>query len=276
MSNCLKQWAGQLAASSDCARLEAEILFRHVSGWSDTELLLRDHEPLEPSIRKDVEALIRLRAQGHPIAYLIEEREFYSLSLKISTDVLIPRPETELLVDRALAYIRGKPDARVLDLGTGSGAIALAIASNAPRSQVLATDICPKSLALARDNAGRHGLTNVSFLLSDWYALLGTQRFDLIVSNPPYIDPADAHLQCGDLRFEPKGALVSEDRGLADIGIIVAGAGEHLQAEGLLAVEHGFDQGAATRRLMAAAGFPRPRTEADINQLDRVTFAGQS
>ena len=236
-------------------------------------MLVRNHEPLDSSLRERVEALIRKRARGYPVAYLVGEREFYSLSLVISSDVLIPRPETELLVELALAHIQSRPGARVLDLGTGSGAIALAIAHNAPAAQVLATDICPRSLALARRNAERHGLKNVGFLLSDWYTQIDGQSFDLIVSNPPYIDPSDPHLQQGDLRFEPAAALASAEHGLADIRRIAAGAGDHLEPGGLLAIEHGYDQGNAARALVAAAGLVDIRTEPDLSGRDRVTVA---
>ncbi len=223
-----------------------------------------------------MDTLVNARAQGQPVAYLVGEREFYSLSLSISPDVLIPRPETELLVDRALAFIRAKPDARVLDLGTGSGAIALAIASNAPAARVLATDISRPSLDLARDNAARHALGNLSFQLSDWFDQLDKQTFDLIVSNPPYIDPADPHLGQGDVRFEPRHALVASDHGLADIRRIVTGAFHHLRPGGLLAIEHGYDQGKTVRALMTGTGLSDALTQQDLNRLDRVTSAGQA
>ena len=271
LRDCLGRWAAALADSSASPRLDAEILFKYASGWTEVQLLLRDRERLEPSLVERANALIEKRMRGTPIAYIVGEKAFYTLSLKITPAVLIPRPETELLGVKALAFIAAKPDARVLDLGTGSGAIALAIAGNAPETRVIATDISAASLELARRNAGIHGLTNVRFLQSDWFGALGDQRFDLIVANPPYIDADDPHLQHGDLRFEPRQALVAGDRGLADIQQIVKGASRHLLSGGLLALEHGFDQGSTIRELLTRTGLEHVHTLRDLGQLERVS-----
>jgi len=210
--------------------------------------------------------------QGTPIAYLTGWREFYSMDLKVSRHVLIPRPETELLVEVALNHIEAIPAPRILDMGTGSGAIALAIAGNAPNAHLVATDIDDNALALAAENAGIHHLTNIHFLNSDWYSSLAHERFDLIAANPPYIDPKDPHLQQGDVRFEPQHALVSADHGRADLRKIIEHAPAYLEANGWLALEHGYDQGEVTRAVFKQRGFDRVETIKDLNKCDRVTI----
>jgi len=177
-----------------------------------------------------------------------------------------------MLVEQAVAYLHSISSPTVLDLGTGSGAIALAVAANEPGARLLATDIDPASLGLAEHNAARNEIDNVNFVLSDWYSALGGQTFDLILSNPPYIDPDDPHLEQGDVRFEPRRALVATDRGLADITQIIALAPIHLKSGGLLALEHGYDQGEAVREILLQQGFIKIQTLQDLNGLDRVSL----
>ena len=210
------------------------------------------------------------RQRGMPVAYLTGRREFWSLPLKVNEHTLIPRPETETLVQWALE-LSLPAAAAVLDLGTGSGAIALALASERPQWGVTAVDRSVEALQVARDNSRQLGLSEVCWLRSDWYTGLAGARFDLLVSNPPYVEPADPHLEAGDLRFEPSSALVAGAGGLADLASIVDGAADHLHPGGWLLLEHGFGQGPAVRRLLVEAGFSEVATRQDIGGQDRVS-----
>jgi release factor glutamine methyltransferase len=216
-------------------------------------------------------ALFERRLNGEPIAYLLGKREFYGLNFKISPATLIPRPDTELLVELALQRIPPHEPYRVLDLGTGSGAIALAIAHARPATEVLASDASHTALEVARENAQRLGIANAAFVQSDWFAALSTQRFDLIVSNPPYISVGDPHLQCGDVRFEPSSALASGDDGLYDIRCIVARTQAYLQPGGWLLLEHGYTQAAQVRELLRQAGFGEVFSAPDLAGIERVS-----
>ena len=270
----LKRWAMQLQTSSDSPRLDAEILLKHATGLSDVRLITQHNEPLDDASIAKIEALIKKRRQGQPIAHLTGQREFYSLLLKINNQVLIPRPETELLVDAALERISRLASPRILDLGTGSGAVSLAIARQAPHARILATDRKESALQVARENARAHRMHSVRFALSDWFRQLQPgDRFDLIVSNPPYIDPEDPHLEQGDVRFEPRSALVAGEHGLADIRAIIEGAPGHLERKGYLLLEHGCNQGAEVRYLLDKGGFTNTTTLQDLNRLDRVSLA---
>ncbi|MGA9422595.1 MAG: peptide chain release factor N(5)-glutamine methyltransferase [Rhodanobacteraceae bacterium] len=265
--------AAQARLSGESVRLESELLLAHAldrpRAWLYAHL---DDRPSHAS-SQHFDALIEARAQGRPVAYLLGQREFWSLPLRITPDVLIPRPETERLVELALARIDAEGGTEVADLGTGSGAIALAIAHTRPQVRVLATDVGATALAVARDNAVRLGLANVAFAEGDWCAALGTRRFDLIVSNPPYIRADDRHLEQGDLRFEPRAALASGDDGLDAIRSIVGAASRHLNPGGWLLLEHGAQQGAAVRTLLVAAGFVNTETACDLAGHERVTCA---
>ncbi len=218
------------------------------------------------------EALIGERLRGVPVAYLIGSRGFWSMDLAVTSDVLIPRPETELLVELALQRIPANVGVDVADLGTGSGAIALALARERPRARMLASDASAAALAVACGNADRMGLANVRFAQGDWCAAVGDARFALIASNPPYIAVGDAHLQRGDLRYEPALALSSGADGLDAIRTIVAGAPAHLLDDGWLLLEHGWDQGDAVRALLASAGFADVATHRDLGDRGRVTL----
>jgi release factor glutamine methyltransferase len=216
--------------------------------------------------------LVSRRQSGEPVAYITGRRGFWSFDLRVSPDTLIPRPETELLVEMALEYLPASRPQMVLDLGTGSGAIALALAKERPLARIIAVDASPAALAVAEANAVEQKLANIHFEHGDWFAGLANQRFDVIVSNPPYIEADDAHLVQGDLRFEPRSALAAGDDGLSDIRVIVHGAPGHLNPQGWLMVEHGWRQGAVIRQLFAEAGFVAVETEQDLEQRERVTL----
>ncbi|AJP60029.2 protein-(glutamine-N5) methyltransferase, release factor-specific [Pandoraea vervacti] len=253
---------------------ESRILLAHILGWTRTQLITRDREPLAPETLAAYRSLHARRAAGEPIAYLTGTREFFGLTLKVSPSVLIPRPETELLVELALARLEGRRMPRVLDLGTGSGAIALAIAHGRPDAEVTALDRSANALDVARENARQLGLeARVRFLESDWYGALPaeTAPFDIIVSNPPYIVSGDEHLSQGDLRFEPVDALTDHADGLAALRVIVAGAPSRLLPDSWLLCEHGYHQAPDVRALCTAAGFVDVMSERDLAGIERTT-----
>lgn len=252
--------------------LEARMLLTNVTGLTRTQLITRDTQPLDAVQHAALAALLARRLAGEPMAYLVGEREFYGRPFRVSPAVLIPRPDTEIAVQAALARLTGMQAPRVLDLGTGSGILAVTLACERPDAQVWATDISPAALDIARANAVALGADNVRFLKSDWYAAVPADaRFTLIVSNPPYIAAGDPHLSSGDLRFEPVDALTDHGDGLSDLATIVAGAGAHLEAGGWLMMEHGFDQGDAARRLLRDAGFADVFTERDLGGNERCS-----
>ena len=263
--------AREKLADSPSARFDAEILMAHV--LESTRSFLYANPELElPDNRSDTfKKLIRQRARGQPIAYLVEAAEFWSLPLKITPAVLIPRPDTERLVEAALSKIPPDADWRIADLGTGSGAIALAIASERPKCEVHATDISPAAIELARENAVRLGLGRVRFYCGSWAEPL-RGKFHLVASNPPYIDASDPHLEQGDLRFEPRNALSPGPDGLSAIREISQQARTLLVDGGWLMFEHGWQQGPATREVIQEAGFQQIETLQDLQGHDRVTM----
>ncbi len=247
---------------------EMRLLLRHVLGLSPAALAAQPERKVSAGDTAAYEALMMRRIAGEPIAYLIGQREFYGLDFFVTPDVLIPREETELLVDLAIA---GKPQ-RVLDLGTGSGCVAIAVARHLPRTQVVAVDISAGALEVARRNARRHGVT-VRFCQGDWFAPLAAERFELILANPPYVAAGDPHLLQGDLRFEPRSALAAGDDGLEAIGRIVVAAREHLVPGGALWIEHGHDQACAVANLLADAGFLEIGVRQDLAGIPRLSGA---
>ena len=250
--------------------MDARALLRHVIGCDEAWLI---SHPARQLSAKEQEAYANLRARraaGEPVAYLTGEREFYSLAFNVTPAVLIPRPETELLVEAALERLPVDIPLRVLDLATGSGCVAVTIARQRPRSMVTATDISREALAVARGNAARHG-ASFEFVESDWFAALAGRCFDLMVANPPYIAAGDAHLSAGDLRFEPRAALVAGPIGRECIEVIVEEAPPHLAPGGRLLFEHGYDQGPCARALLAARGFQEIVTLRDLAGRERVS-----
>jgi release factor glutamine methyltransferase len=253
-------------------RVDAEALLLHLLDKPRSWLFSHADEALDNELHSAFLGLLERRLQGEPVAYITGRRGFWSMDLEVTPATLIPRPETELLVELALQRLPPQATGTVVDLGTGSGAIALAIASERPRARVVAVDASADALAVARRNGERLGLSNVRFLQGDWLAPLNHQRVELIVANPPYIEATDPHLGQGDLRFEPASALASGGDGLADIRRIVRDAGQHLLPGGWLMIEHGWNQGHAVRGLMTAAGLAGVSTARDLEARDRVTI----
>ncbi len=260
------------AARQRLDALDARLLLQHVTGLSRTELICRPETPLTPAQLDCLETLATRRQAGEPLAYLVGEAGFRGRSFQVSPAVLVPRPETEELVDLALDKLRelAVRAPRVLDLGTGSGAIPISLALEHPAAQVSAVDVSPAALAVARAN-GAALQAPVRWLESDWFAALGGERFDLIVSNPPYIHAEDPHLAGDGLCFEPRLALTDGADGLACIRAIVAGAAAHLEPGGWLLFEHGWDQGPASRNLLALTGFKAVQTWQDLAGHDRIS-----
>lgn len=263
--------AAALALDSSTARIEVQCLLQQALSVPRSYLLAHPERCLSGAEQKHYQTQLQRRLGGEPIAYILGEREFFGLSLKVTPATLIPRPDTELLVELALQRISSSLPVRVLDLGTGSGAIALAIAHERPGAVVLACDASASALAVAQENAQRLRLANVHFVQSSWFAQIGAQRFDLIVSNPPYIVAGDPHLERGDVRFEPASALASGPDGLADIRHIVSHARAWLQPGGWLMLEHGYDQAHPVRALLAQAGFREVFSACDLAGIERVS-----
>jgi release factor glutamine methyltransferase len=263
--NALQQWG------RDIDDIDARILLQHVLDVSHAHLIAHAEQALDSKQAQSFRLLAERRARGEPVAYLISKREFYSLSFTVTPAVLIPRPETELLVDLALARIPLDLPWKILDLGTGSGAIAIAIAKHRPLVDISAVDFSADALAVATTNARQLDVNNVRFIEADWFGDFNGERFNLIVSNPPYIAPGDPHLTRGDLRFEPRMALAAEGEGLDCIRSIIAAAPAHLVEDGALLLEHGYDQAEACRRLLSEAGFERIFSRPDLAGILRVS-----
>lgn len=267
VKHLLNEASAQLAAHSDSARLDAELLLAHTLQCSRAQLWLRGDEAADEVAQKSYSALLARRSAGEPVAYLLGTQGFWSLELQVTPAVLVPRPETELLVEWALSVCT-QDQAQVVDLGTGSGALALALARERPRWRVQASDVSPQALAVAQANAQRLHLP-VVFREGSWWQAHGERRFDLAVCNPPYIACDNVHLR--DLQHEPLLALSDGGDGLGALREVIAGARAHLQAGAWLLLEHGYDQGAAVRGLLAAAGFTDIHTRRDLEQRERAT-----
>ncbi len=263
----------RLAPVSDAPAREAEWLLEHVSGLPRSTQLLNSNNDLPTDQYTELERLVARRLRGEPLAYVLGEQHFWTLKLKVTPAVLIPRPETELVVERALFHMRRRPNTRVLDLGTGSGAIALAVAQERSSAQVLAVDQSPIALAVAQENASQLGIGNVAFLHSDWFSTIPPQQFDLILSNPPYIAAGDPHLEPAVLAHEPAAALISGSDGLDAIRHIIRHAAEYLVPGGWLVLEHGWQQAEAVRQLLESAGLSSVASHADLAGHLRVTEA---
>jgi release factor glutamine methyltransferase len=251
--------------------VDARVLLQHVLGMSHAGLIAHSGRRLDEAQQRHFHDLARRRAEGEPVAYLLGWREFYGRPFQVDSRVLIPRPETELLVDLALARLEPGVPSQLLDLGAGSGNVALALALERPACQVTAIDASPHSLAVAHDNKRLLGAGNISLIQGEWLEPVVGRAFDLVVSNPPYVAEADPCLDRGDLRYEPRLALASGPDGLDAIRRIVATAPRHLKPGGWLLFEHGFDQDNECRRLLAEAGFADIMTVADLAELPRVS-----
>jgi release factor glutamine methyltransferase len=265
----LDEASAALSPNSETARLDAEVLLAFVLDRPRAHLRAWPERTLAPAEAERFLALVQRGARGEPVAYLTGHREFWSLDLLVTPAVLIPRPETERLVELALAAIPAGAPWRIADIGTGSGAVALALAGERPAARIVATEVSQAALAVARENARRLGIANVEWCCGDLCAPLAGERYDLIVSNPPYVAAADPHLAA--LRYEPPGALAAGADGLDVIRRLVLEARAHLTPGGMLLFEHGYDQGEAARGLLAAAGYHRMHTHQDAGGRDRVS-----
>jgi len=262
---------GALQVQSLLDPLDNRVLLCHALGLSRVSLITQSERELDAEQATRFAALVQRRLAGEPVAYIVGQREFFGLPFEVNGAVLIPRPDTELLVE--LALDRLPPQGRLLDMGTGSGAIAVALAHTRRDAAVTALDVSPEALAVARRNAAANS-AQVNFLHSDWYAALqGQPPFDIIVSNPPYIASGDRHLSEGDLRYEPTGALTDHADGLSALRIIVAGAAAHLKPQGWLLMEHGYDQAAAVRQLLTEQAYTEVQSWTDLAGIERVTGA---
>ncbi|MBC7574753.1 MAG: peptide chain release factor N(5)-glutamine methyltransferase [Herminiimonas sp.] len=262
------QHLGTICQQVALAPVDCRVLLMHALHLTRVQLITQSERTLSAEEAQQLSAVFQRRIEGEPVAYIVGEREFFGLAFHVTPAVLIPRPDTELLVELALA--QAPHQARLLDLGTGSGAIAVAIAHQRPDLKVTALDVSRAALEVAAANAVRHG-TAVELLHSDWYSTLGTRRFDLIVANPPYIVADDIHLSQGDLRFEPVDALTDHGDGLGDLRRIIAGALGTLEAGGWLLMEHGYDQAVAVRTLLGAHGFGDVQSWRDLSGIERVS-----
>lgn len=263
--------AGALAWARECIDLmDARVLLRHVLQCPASRLAAWPEQRLDAEDWLGFRALVERRAAGEPVAYLTGEREFFGRNFMVTPSVLIPRPDTELLVELALAHCGDLRQLRVLDMGTGSGVLAITLALELGQADVTALDRSREALWVAMANAARLG-ASVSFVQSDWFAALGDERFQLIVSNPPYIAAEDPHLDQGDLRFEPRSALAAGVAGLDDLAEIVAGAARRLESDGWLFLEHGWDQAVAVRGLLVDAGFASIASWKDLAGIERVS-----
>lgn len=265
------KFASQTLTESESPKRDAEILLSFVTHRTRTFLMAFSETSLTDDEVIALDAFLKRRQEGEPIAYITGEKEFWSLKFNVSNSTLIPRPDTEKLVELGLEYLPKAP-CEVLDLGTGTGAIAIAMATERPDCLFTAIEKNKDALILAQKNAKQIDVNNVYFLLGDWYKPIKNRKFSMITSNPPYIDPTDVHLSQGDVRYEPRSALVSEDDGLADIKVIVQGATKHLNQYGWLLIEHGWKQGLAVQTIFKQHGFQLVETFTDYSGNDRVTL----
>lgn len=278
-SSSIQEWlrqAAQLlrAAGRESPRLDAQTLLGHVLDRPRSFLIAHGEQALTPQQLQAAQALLTQRLEGRPVAHLLGRREFWSRELEVTPDTLIPRPDTETTLELALDRIPPGVHWSLLDLGTGTGALALMLALDRPDCDVIATDISPEALAVARRNRDNLGLTNIDFRKGDWFAPLGERRFHLIVSNPPYVPERDPHLNQGDVRFEPRRALTAGPSGLDDLERLTAQAPAHLHEGGWLVLEHGWDQSEAVAKLLESSGFCHIESRMDLGGRPRAS-AGQ-
>lgn len=274
IAQCL-QLAPELESLSDSARLDIELILCHILQKNRTYIFTWPDKTLSPEQIEQFFQFFNRRKNGEPIAHILGQREFWSLPLAVNNSTLIPRPDTELLVEVVLelfAQDSAQQKRSCLDLGTGTGAIVLAIASEKPDWQLVGVDKSADAVALAEQNRGQLNLNHVQIKQSDWFTAITAQQFDVIVSNPPYIDPQDPHLEQGDVRFEPRSALIADNHGLADIELIIQQGWDYLSTQGWLLLEHGYDQGEAVRDLLNSRGFVQIETRRDLGGNERVSL----
>ena len=268
----LSKATNTLTSHSDSPLLDAEVLLGFVLGKPRTYLRAWCDNTLTDQQIAAFNSLVQQREQGTPIAYLTGTREFWSRDFTVTIDVLIPRPDTELLIELSLELIPKNQAVKLIDLGTGSGVIAVTLAAERPNAQVIAVDASLAALNVAKHNAQQHQLTNIEFYQSDWFANVPEEQFDLVIGNPPYIDPDDEHLQQGDVRFEPKTALIADNQGLSDIEIIADKACGYLKSAGHLFIEHGYNQAAQVQAIFNALGYDKVQSYRDLSGQPRVTY----
>jgi release factor glutamine methyltransferase len=268
----LNEAAHILAASSDSAALDAEVLLCLALGKERSHLRAWPDKELQPEHAARFWALIQERQKGTPIAYITGSREFWSRDFHVTPDVLIPRPDTELLIELSLKLIPAGKPIKIIDLGTGSGIIAITLAAERPHAQVSATDLCLAALRIAQINANTHNTNNIQFYQSNWLANVPNAKFNIIVSNPPYIAEDDSHLTQGDIRFEPQTALSADEHGLSDIKIIAETARNYLEPCGHLLIEHGYDQQLPVQAIFKDFHYDNVQTVTDLSGLPRVTY----
>lgn len=268
----LKGAIQRLYSISETAQLDAQLLLAHVLAVSTSYFYTWPEKEVSAADISRFNGLLERRESGEPVAYLLGQQSFWSLNLEVAPCTLIPRADTERLVEVALSVLDIGDVNRILDLGTGTGAIALSLASERPRSTVVGVDLVEESVALAKRNAIRNQLSNATFIQSSWFEALEGNLFDLIVSNPPYIDPDDEHLSQGDVRFEPKSALVADNHGMADIEYIIQVAPRFMKQGAYLMFEHGYDQAIAVQKCFVEAGFIAVESFQDLGGNDRVTI----
>ena len=264
--------ADLLASSSESAKLDAQVLLLHILQKPRSYLFTWPEHVLSDEQQSQFNVFIQRRLKGEPVAHITGLREFWSLSLEVNATTLIPRPDTETLVEQALE-VTVPATAKVLDLGTGTGAIALALGSEMPSWQITAVDRVSDAVALATRNQQRLAINNVHVKQSNWFSELHGEKFNLIVTNPPYIESSDIHLNQGDVRFEPLSALVADDCGMSDIKQIITQSRDYLSSNGYLLIEHGFEQGEAVRHFFEKMAFVNIKTVKDLGNNDRVTLA---
>ncbi|MDB4837803.1 peptide chain release factor N(5)-glutamine methyltransferase [Marinomonas sp.] len=269
----LKGASKRLSFVSDTSQLDAQLLLSHVLSVSSSYFYTWPEKNINASDLEKFEDLLVRREAGEPIAYLLGSQSFWTLDLEVSPSTLIPRADTEKLIEVVLSLLDPKAKCQLLDLGTGTGAIALALASELPNSQVIGVDLIEGAVALAKRNAGGNQINNVNFIQSSWFESIAIgQVFNVIVSNPPYIDPEDEHLSQGDVRFEPHSALVAGNKGMADIEHIIVTAPAYLKTDGYLVFEHGYDQAVAVGERLREVGFSNIKSFQDLGGNDRVTL----
>lgn len=265
--------ASEQFQQSDTSRLDAELLLAQLLKKPRTHLFCWPEENLTKTILQKYHQLIKKRSSGVPIAHLTGTKEFWSRDFHITSDTLIPRPETELLIELALKQLPPNQNNLIADLGTGSGAIAITLAAERNKTSVIATDLSQRALNIAIKNADTHHIKNITFFLSNWFDALTGMLFQLVISNPPYIDKSDAHLKQGDVRFEPISALISDEKGLADIKKIAQQARSHLTIGGILLLEHGYNQAKSVQKILHHLGYNTIKSHHDLAGHLRVTSA---